>query len=91
MKKRKGRSHEKRIADVNRVYEQYRKTGLSNREIWKRYIYPVWGLCERQFYNLLKKDSGSVEDIRSLSREGFLFPELFDDDGQRSEDYFKKI
>ena len=91
MKKRKGRSHEKRIADVNRVYEQYRKTGLSNREIWKRYIYPVWGLCERQFYNLLKKDSGSVEDIRSLCREGFLFPELFDDDGQRSEDYFKKI
>lgn len=90
MRKRKGRSHEKRIADVNRVYDQYSKTGLSNREIWKRYIYPVWGICERQFYNLLKLDDGGKTAVRELLEEGFLFPELFDEDERRCADYFKK-
>ena len=89
MTKRRGRSHEKRIADVNRVYDQYSKTGLSNREIWKRYIYPVWGICERQFYNLLKDDVAG-KPLRTLVEEGFLFSEVFDDDERRSADYFKK-
>ena len=90
MRKRKGRSHEKRVADVNRIYDQYSKTGLSNREIWKRYIYPVWGICERQFYNLLKGDGGGETATRELLAEGFLFPELFDEDERRRADYFKK-
>lgn len=51
-------SFQKRIADVNRIYDQYARSGLSNREIWRRYIYPVHGISERTFYNLLK-DSGN--------------------------------
>lgn len=89
-RKRRGRSHEKRVADVNRIYERYARTGLSNREIWRRYIYPVWGICERQFYNLLK-DERAAEPVRELAEEGFLFPDLFNDhDEQRHSSYYRK-
>lgn len=53
MRKRRGVSYQKRVADVNRIYDQWVKTGLSNREIWRRYVYPVYGISERTFYNLL--------------------------------------
>lgn len=71
--KKRGRSYALRIAAVNEIYERYRKTGLSNREIWYRYVYPVYGICERTFYNLLK----------ASSKEGDAFgasiqPSLFD-------------
>lgn len=54
MGKRPGMSYQKRVADINRIYDQHAKRGLPNREIWRRYIYPVYGICERTFYNLLK-------------------------------------
>ena len=44
MKKRKGVSYAKRVADVNGIYDEMSKTGLSNREIWKRYIWPRFGM-----------------------------------------------
>ena len=53
-KKRKGKSYAKRVADINQIYDTYVRTGLPNREIWKRYVYPKYGICERTFYNLLK-------------------------------------
>lgn len=73
--KKRGRSYALRIDAVNEIYEKYRKTGLSNREIWYRYVYPVYGICERTFYNLLK----------ASSKEGDAFgtdiqPSLFDYD-----------
>ncbi len=52
--RKRGKSYALRIEAVNRVYEKYRSQGLSNREIWYRHIYPVYGICERTFYNLLK-------------------------------------
>lgn len=51
---RKGVSYKKRVADVERIYDEHSKSGLSNREIWRRYIYPVYGISERTFYNILK-------------------------------------
>lgn len=54
MNNRKGVSFQKRVADVTRIYEEHSKSGLSNREIWRRYIYPVYGISERTFYNILK-------------------------------------
>lgn len=54
MGKRPGMSYKKRVADINRIYDQHARDGVSNREIWRRYIYPVYGICERTFYNLLK-------------------------------------
>lgn len=49
----KGCSYEKRVAEVNSIYDEYAKTGLSNREIWRRYIYPVYGISEKTFYNYI--------------------------------------
>lgn len=63
-KKRPGISYKKRVADANRIYDQYARQGLPNREIWLRYIYPVYGVSERTFYNLLKAPTkpGFIDD-----------------------------
>lgn len=53
MAKRRGVSYQKRVADINRIYDKYAKLGLSNREIWRRFVYPVYGITERTFYNML--------------------------------------
>ena len=90
-KKRSGRSYAKRVADVNRIYDTYVRTGLSNREIWRRYVYPQYGISERTFYNLLKASAdSSLADASSLSAEGFLFPELFYPDDCDDAGFFKK-
>lgn len=49
-----GKSAEVRKKAVLSVYEAYKNTGLSNRYIWKHYIYPTWGISERTFYLYLK-------------------------------------
>ena len=40
--KRNGRgiSYKARVAEVNRIYDEHRRSGLSNVEIWRRYVYP---------------------------------------------------
>ncbi|MCR4699745.1 MAG: hypothetical protein K5757_02155 [Bacteroidaceae bacterium] len=92
IKKRKGKSYAKRVADINLIYDTYVKTGLPNREIWKRYIYPKYGISERTFYNLLKASIDPAMESRSeLSADGFLFPELlFPEDESRDPRYFRK-
>lgn len=74
---RQGMSYKKRIADVNRIYDAHAKSGLSNREIWRRFVYPHYAISERTFYNLLK---ASAQDDKGLNKEEvgrFLFPEYF--------------
>lgn len=46
-------SYQKRVADINRIYDEHAKRGVPNREIWRRYVYPVYGVSERTFYNIL--------------------------------------
>ena len=53
-RRRRGVSYKKRVADVSRIYDEKAKLGLSNREIWLRHVYPIYGISERTFYNLLK-------------------------------------
>ena len=91
-RKRQGKSYSKRVADINLIYDTYARTGLPNREIWKRYVYPKYGISERTFYNLLKASMNpDVEDKSALSAQGFLFPELFyPEDEVRNPAYFKK-
>lgn len=48
-----GYSYEKRVIEVNQIYDEYARTGLSNREIWRRYIWPVYGISEKTFYNYI--------------------------------------
>ncbi len=49
----KGCSYARRVVEVNAIYDEYAKSGLSNREIWRRYIYPVYGISEKTFYNYI--------------------------------------
>lgn len=74
MGKKPGMSYLKRVADINRIYDLHAKQGIPNREIWHRYIYPVHGICERTFYNLLKAPTkpGFADSCSNL-------PTLFDD------------
>lgn len=71
--KKRGRNYELRIDAVNRIYEKYQSHGLTNREIWYRHIYPVYGICERTFYNLLKASSRQGDALRCGK-----IPSLFD-------------
>lgn len=52
----RGQSYAKRVADVNAIYDKWVRTGLSNRAIWRMYVYPIFAISERTFYNLLKAD-----------------------------------
>ena len=61
-KRRRGRSYEMRVAAVNELYDKFSRTGLSNREIWRRHIYPKYGISERTLYDMLKRES-SVRDV----------------------------
>ena len=60
---RRGVSYQKRVTDVNRIYDQHAKIGLSNREIWRRFIYPFYAISERTFYNMLKVSEGKKIDL----------------------------
>lgn len=73
---RRGISYRKRVADINRIYETHAKEGLSNREIWRRYIYPVYAVSERTFYNLI---NASVNPEKAIP-EDCLSLFKFDDD-----------
>ena len=48
-----GCSYVKRVKEGNAIYDEYAKTGLSNRAIWKRYIWPIYGISEKTFYNYI--------------------------------------
>ena len=61
--KRKGVSYQKRVADINRIYDRYSQLGVPNREIWRRHVYPVYGVSERTFYNLLKASADPKNEL----------------------------
>jgi hypothetical protein len=52
--KKQSLSYEMRCKVINEIYDIHVKSGLSNREIYKRFIFPLYGICERSFYNALK-------------------------------------
>jgi hypothetical protein len=57
-----------RVEGINAIYDTYARQGLSNREIWRRYVYPTYGVSERTFYNILKAPTRMEErDARQLS------------------------
>ena len=75
MGKRHGVSYQKHVADINRIYDQYVRTGVPNREIWRRYIYPVYGISERTFYNILKASADPRNDLPEDTQLFFNFGE----------------
>ncbi len=49
----RGFSYIKRVREVNEIYDKYARMGLSNREIWRRHVWPQYGICEKTFYNYI--------------------------------------
>lgn len=72
MAKRRGVSYKKRVEEINRIYDREVRRGIPNREIWRRFIYPIYGITERTFYNILnasaeeKNRIADDDDIRQL-------------------------
>lgn len=79
MAKGRGISYQMRVADINRIYDLHAKSGLSNREIWRRYIYPVYGISERSFYNIMNATAGPENPVVAPDMPS-LFDLLYDDD-----------
>ncbi|MBR8726473.1 hypothetical protein [Bacteroides pyogenes] len=49
----KGYSYAKRVQEVNEIYDLHRRSGLSNREILRRFIWPKYPISEKTFYNYI--------------------------------------
>lgn len=73
MANKRGMSYKKRVADINRIYDEHVRSGLSNREIWRRYIYPVYAISERTFYNMMNATAGLENPVVASD-----MPSLFD-------------
>lgn len=82
MAKRRGVSYQKRVEEINRIYDKYVRLGVSNREIWRRYIYPVYAVSERTFYNILNASAESKNKIADETRQLLLFDFGDDDNGK---------
>ena len=66
MGKRHGVSYQKRVVEVNRIYDHYASHGVPNREIWRRYIYPVYAISERTFYNTVSYTHLTLQTNREV-------------------------
>lgn len=81
MSKTRGISYKKRVADINRIYDRYARSGLSNRAIYRRYIYPVYGISERTFYNIMNATAEGDKTVVASD-----MPSLFDIDYDEREE-----
>lgn len=74
-KKIVGRSYAHRVRDIVRIYDEHARSGLSNREILRRYIYPKYPICEKTFYNIINASANPriIEQIREEERQLTLF------------------
>lgn len=69
-----GRSYARRVADIVRIYDEHAKSGLSNREILRRYIWPVYPICEKTFYNIINASvTDRVQRMMEEDRQLSLF------------------
>lgn len=75
MKRPHGCSYRKRVEEINRIYDRYARQGVPNRTIWQRYIYPVYGISERQYYNILSASCDDSKALRDDERQLLLFPD----------------
>lgn len=66
-----GLSYVYRVADIVAIYDQYSHSGLSNREILRRHIWPKYHICERTFYNII--NASATDRIQSQHRQLSLF------------------
>ena len=85
--KNKGLSYRKRLHDVNEIYDHWAKLGYPNRTIWRNWIWPVFCISERTFYNLLKRSETPELDLPSAQlyiKFDFDNPEKEESHGERT-------
>lgn len=73
--KYEGLSYIKRVKEVNDIYDKHSRSGLSNRAIWRRYIYPLFGISEKTFYNYInamahETVAREIDKLHSLETTG---------------------
>lgn len=70
-----GMSYAFRVQDIVRIYDEHARSGLSNREILRRYIWPKYRICEKTFYNIINAsaDPRVTERIAQAERQLTLF------------------
>ena len=73
MTARHGVSYQKRVEEVNNIYDYWAKKGVPNREIWRRYVYPRYAISERTFYNMLNASADIKNVIANDTRQLLLF------------------
>lgn len=60
-----GYSYAYRVKDIERIYNEHCRSGLSNREILRRHIWPKYHICEKTFYNIINASA----DPRVIRRQ----------------------
>ena len=60
-----GCSYAFRVEDIVRIYDEHSRSGLSNREFLRRYIWPKYHICEKTFYNIINASA----DPRIIQRQ----------------------
>lgn len=70
-----GYAYVARITDIVRIYDEHSREGISNREIFRRYIYPRYHICERTFYHYIKAsaDDRIIKRQHQLKQNGLSF------------------
>ncbi len=61
MQNNRGISYKTRVKQVVEIYDKFARSGLSNREIWRRHIYPKFYICEKTLYSYLKQP---IEELK---------------------------
>ncbi|MCX6232636.1 MAG: hypothetical protein NTZ33_13955 [Bacteroidetes bacterium] len=61
----KGNSYNKRLKGIIDIYDKWAAIGLTNAEIYRRHIYPVYEISDRTFYNYLK-NSGRIDELPEI-------------------------
>lgn len=74
-KKIVGCSYAFRVADIVRIYDEHSRSGLSNREILRRHIWPKYHICEKTFYNIINAsvDPKVVQRLEEMNAQLSLF------------------
>lgn len=73
-------SYKKRVTEINKIYERHAKSGLSNREIWRRFVYPKYGISERSFYNII---NSAGDASKTLPPDAQLFFDFWENHEQQ--------
>lgn len=63
----KGYSYVKRVQEVNEIYDRHARSGLSNREILRRYIWPKHPISEKTFYNYI--NAAAQQQVQDKQRQ----------------------